>query len=161
MSSSVCTDSNWRRWDQHGTTTNEVHGIRWLLPLAVAATGGKRTDAGAAAHSQTSDHAAIRSNRSIRFLRPTERTPAIQSGQPVAVRFAVKPTSSILTPRVMIDATGEEIDLVTKGRHDPCVGIRTVPAGEAMMVCVLAEQLLLDRGVKGLLGFSSSQPKMN
>lgn len=73
----------------------------------------------------------------------------ISSGQPVVVRFAVKPTSSILTPRETIDATGAEIDLVTKGRHDPCVGIRAVPVGEAMMACVLADHLLLDRGQTG------------
>ncbi len=73
----------------------------------------------------------------------------ISSGQPVVVRFAVKPTSSILTPRATIDATGAEIDLVTKGRHDPCVGIRAVPVGEAMMACVLADHILLDRGQTG------------
>ncbi len=73
----------------------------------------------------------------------------ISSGQPVVVRFAVKPTSSILTPRATIDATGAEIDLVTKGRHDPCVGIRAVPVGEAMMACVLADHVLLDRGQTG------------
>ena len=73
----------------------------------------------------------------------------ISSGQPVVCRFAVKPTSSILTPRRTIDATGEEIDLITKGRHDPCVGIRAVPVGEAMMALVLADHLLLDRGQTG------------
>lgn len=73
----------------------------------------------------------------------------ISSGQPVVVRFAVKPTSSILTPRATIDATGAEIDLVTKGRHDPCVGIRAVPVGEAMMACVLVDHILLDRGQTG------------
>ncbi len=73
----------------------------------------------------------------------------ISSGQPVVCRFAVKPTSSILTPRRTINATGEEIDLITKGRHDPCVGIRAVPVGEAMMALVLADHLLLDRGQTG------------
>jgi chorismate synthase len=80
----------------------------------------------------------------------------ISSGQPVVVRFAVKPTSSILTPRATIDAKGAEIDLVTKGRHDPCVGIRAVPVGEAMMACVLLDHILLDRGqtggVRGVIG---------
>jgi chorismate synthase len=82
----------------------------------------------------------------------------ISSGQPVVVRFAIKPTSSILTPRQTITTVGEEIDLVTKGRHDPCVGIRAVPVGEAMMACVLADHLLLDRGqtggVRGVIGLS-------
>ena len=80
----------------------------------------------------------------------------ISSGQPVVCRFAVKPTSSILTPRRTINTLGEEVDLVTKGRHDPCVGIRAVPVGEAMMALVLADHLLLDRaqtgGVRGLIG---------
>jgi chorismate synthase len=73
----------------------------------------------------------------------------ISSGQPVVVRFAVKPTSSILTPRQTINARGEEVDLITKGRHDPCVGIRAVPVGEAMMACVLLDHWLLDRGQTG------------
>jgi chorismate synthase len=65
------------------------------------------------------------------------------------VRFAVKPTSSILTPRQTVNVRGEEMDLITKGRHDPCVGIRAVPVGEAMMACVLADHLLMDRGQTG------------
>ena len=73
----------------------------------------------------------------------------ISSGQPVVCRFAVKPTSSILTSRRTINTRGEEVDLVTKGRHDPCVGIRAVPVGEAMMALVLADHLLLDRGQTG------------
>ena len=63
----------------------------------------------------------------------------ISSGQPVVVRFAVKPTSSILTPVQTVTKSGENTDIVTKGRHDPCVGIRAVPVGEAMMACVLAD----------------------
>jgi chorismate synthase len=66
----------------------------------------------------------------------------ISTGQPVVVRFAVKPTSSILTPRRSVDRFGKEVEVVTKGRHDPCVGIRAVPVGEAMMACVLADHLL-------------------
>ena len=73
----------------------------------------------------------------------------ISSGQPVIVRFAVKPTSSILTPRQSVNTRGEELDLITKGRHDPCVGIRAVPVGEAMMACVLVDHLLRDRGQTG------------
>jgi chorismate synthase len=63
----------------------------------------------------------------------------ISTGQPVVVRFAVKPTSSILSPRQTVDRSGAETDIMTKGRHDPCVGIRAVPVGEAMMACVLAD----------------------
>ncbi|MDR5653053.1 chorismate synthase [Ruixingdingia sedimenti] len=73
----------------------------------------------------------------------------ISTGQPVVVRFAVKPTSSILTPRRTINVKGEAVDLVTKGRHDPCVGIRAVPVAEAMMACVLLDHLLRDRGQTG------------
>jgi len=73
----------------------------------------------------------------------------ISTGQPIVARFAVKPTSSILAPRKTIDKSGAEIDIVTKGRHDPCVGIRAVPVGEAMMACVLADQALRHRGQVG------------
>jgi len=73
----------------------------------------------------------------------------ISSGQDVVVRFAVKPTSSILTPRRTVDLHGNETEILTKGRHDPCVGIRAVPVGEAMMACVLADHFLRHRGVVG------------
>jgi len=73
----------------------------------------------------------------------------ISTGQDVVVRFAVKPTSSILTPRRSITLSGEATEVITKGRHDPCVGIRAVPVGEAMMACVLLDHLLLDRGQTG------------
>jgi chorismate synthase len=66
----------------------------------------------------------------------------ISTGQDIVVRFAVKPTSSILTPRKTISRDGEETEIITKGRHDPCVGIRAVPVGEAMMACVLADHKL-------------------
>ena len=73
----------------------------------------------------------------------------ISNGDDVVVRFAVKPTSSILTPRATIDKQGRETEIVTKGRHDPCVGIRAVPVGEAMMACVLLDHVLLHRGQVG------------
>ena len=73
----------------------------------------------------------------------------ISTGQEVVVRFAVKPTSSILTPRRTITRSGEPTEIVTKGRHDPCVGIRAVPVGEAMMACVLLDHVLLHRGQVG------------
>jgi chorismate synthase len=73
----------------------------------------------------------------------------ISTGQPIVARFAVKPTSSILSPRRTIDKSGAETEIVTKGRHDPCVGIRAVPVGEAMMACVLADQALRHRGQNG------------
>ena len=73
----------------------------------------------------------------------------ISTGQPVVVRFAVKPTSSILTPRRTVDRYGNETDVSTKGRHDPCVGIRAVPIGEAMVACVIADHYLRQRGQVG------------
>ena len=76
----------------------------------------------------------------------------ISTGQPVVVRFAVKPTSSILSPRQTVTAEGEEVDIRTKGRHDPCVGIRAVPVGEAMMACVLLDHLLRHRAQCGTDG---------
>lgn len=72
------------------------------------------------------------------------------------VRFSVKPTSSITTPRKTINQMGQEIDLITKGRHDPCVGIRAVPVAEAMAACVILDHLLMDRaqtgGLRGKIG---------
>ena len=73
----------------------------------------------------------------------------ISTGQDIVVRFAVKPTSSILSPRRTITKAGAPVEIITKGRHDPCVGIRAVPVGEAMMACVLLDQMLLHRGQVG------------
>ena len=73
----------------------------------------------------------------------------ISTGQDVVVRFAVKPTSSILQPRRTITRSGAAAEIITKGRHDPCVGIRAVPVGEAMMACVILDHLLLHRGQIG------------
>ena len=76
----------------------------------------------------------------------------ISTGQDIVVRFAVKPTSSILMPRRSITIAGEATEVVTRGRHDPCVGIRAVPVGEAMMACVILDHLLLHRGQVGDAG---------
>jgi chorismate synthase len=73
----------------------------------------------------------------------------ISTGQDLIIRFAVKPTSSILTPRNSIKKSGEPIEVITKGRHDPCVGIRAVPVAEAMMACVILDHMLLHRGQIG------------
>jgi chorismate synthase len=73
----------------------------------------------------------------------------ISTGQPVVCRFAVKPTSSILQPQASMTRSGEAVDVSTKGRHDPCVGIRAVPVGEAMVACVLADHILRHRGQNG------------
>jgi chorismate synthase len=73
----------------------------------------------------------------------------ISTGQPIVARFAVKPTSSILIPRKTVDKYGRDTEVATKGRHDPCVGIRAVPIGEAMLACVLADHYLRHRGQVG------------
>ncbi|HYY83454.1 MAG TPA: chorismate synthase, partial [Beijerinckiaceae bacterium] len=73
----------------------------------------------------------------------------ISTGQPLVCRFAVKPTSSILTPRLTVTRYGQPVDIMTKGRHDPCVGIRAVPVGEAMVACVVADHYLRHRGQVG------------
>ena len=73
----------------------------------------------------------------------------ISTGQDIVVRFAVKPTSSILQPMRTVDSDGNEVEIETHGRHDPCVGIRAVPVGEAMMACVLADHLLRYRAIGG------------
>ena len=73
----------------------------------------------------------------------------ISTGQPIVARFAVKPTSSILAPRQTVTRDGEETDIITKGRHDPCVGIRAVPVAEAMVACVLADAFLRHRAQVG------------
>ncbi len=75
----------------------------------------------------------------------------ISTGEPVVARFAIKPTSSILSERKSIDAAGNNVDVRTKGRHDPCVGIRAVPVGEAMLACIIADHYLRDRGQTGRL----------
>jgi chorismate synthase len=73
----------------------------------------------------------------------------ISTGQAIVARFAVKPTSSILTPRQSIDVDGNDVEVRTKGRHDPCVGIRAVPIGEAMVACAIADHYLRHRGQTG------------
>ena len=73
----------------------------------------------------------------------------ISTGQDVVVRMALKPTSSIRLPGRSVDIHGKSVEVVTKGRHDPCVGIRAVPVGEAMMACVLLDHLMLHRAQVG------------
>jgi chorismate synthase len=82
----------------------------------------------------------------------------ISTSQPIVARFAVKPTSSILTPVRGVDRAGAEVDLVTTGRHDPCVGIRAVPVGEAMLACVLADHYLRHRAQNGETGAVARLP---
>ena len=83
----------------------------------------------------------------------------ISSGQPIVARFAVKPTSSILLPVQSVDRHGNEVEVATRGRHDPCVGIRAVPVGEAMLACVLADHLLRHRAQNPTAPSSAKLPR--
>ena len=122
-------------------TINAVKGVEIGAGFAAAALTGEEN---ADEMRRGADGAAVfLSNRAGGVLG------GISTGQDVVARFAVKPTSSILTPRRTIDIDGNETEIVTKGRHDPCVGIRAVPVGEAMMACVLADHLLRGRALHG------------
>ncbi len=119
---------------------NAVKGVEIGDGMAVAALTGRDN---ADEIYMTEDGPAYASNHAGGILG------GISTGQDIVVRFAVKPTSSILSPRKSILMDGSATEVVTKGRHDPCVGIRAVPVGEAMMACVILDHLLLDRGQTG------------
>jgi len=119
---------------------NAVKGVEIGTGFATAALSGEEN----ADEMRSSDEGAVfLSNHAGGVLG------GISSGQDVVVRFAVKPTSSILTPRATVTTDGEDTSVETKGRHDPCVGIRAVPVGEAMMACTLADHMLRHRGQNG------------
>ena len=115
---------------------NAVKGVEIGAGFAVAALSGEANADELRMHDGV---VAFRSNNAGGILG------GISTGQPVLARFAVKPTSSILLPRATVDRTGHDTEISTKGRHDPCVGIRAVPVGEAMLACVLADHLLRHR----------------
>jgi chorismate synthase len=121
-------------------TINAVKGVEIGVGFAAAALSGE----------ENSDEMRMRDGR-VAFLSNNAGgiLGGISTGQDVVVRFAVKPTSSILKPMRTIDAEGNEVEIETHGRHDPCVGIRAVPVGEAMMACVLADHLLRYRAIGG------------
>jgi chorismate synthase len=120
---------------------NAVKGVEIGAGMGVAALTGE----------ENSDEIRIGNDGKPRFLSNNAGgiLGGISTGQSVVVRFAVKPTSSILTPRRTIDRYGNETEIETKGRHDPCVGIRAVPIGEAMVACVIADHYLRQRGQMG------------
>ncbi|MED5323851.1 MAG: chorismate synthase, partial [Pseudomonadota bacterium] len=119
---------------------NAVKGVEIGNGFAAAALSGEEN---ADEMTRDGDNIAFTSNHAGGVLG------GISTGQDIVVRFAVKPTSSILTPRRTVDRSGAETEIVTKGRHDPCVGIRAVPVGEAMMACVLADHKLRHIGQTG------------
>ncbi len=120
---------------------NAVKGVEIGAGMAVAALRGE----------DNADEMRLGNDGTVRFSNNHAGgvLGGISSGQPIVARFAVKPTSSILTPRATIDRFGNETDILTKGRHDPCVGIRAVPVAEAMMAIVLADHFLRHRGQMG------------
>lgn len=112
---------------------------------------GAGFDAASLSGEDNADEMRIDNSGAVRFLSNAAGgvLGGISTGQDVVVRFAVKPTSSILAPRKTVTTGGEETEISTKGRHDPCVGIRAVPVGEAMLACVLADHLLRHRAQCG------------
>jgi len=120
---------------------NAVKGVEIGAGFASAALSGE----------QNADEMRMRKDGTPEFLSNNAGgiLGGISSGQPVVARFAVKPTSSILAPRRTVDAKGRDTEISTKGRHDPCVGIRAVPIGEAMIAIVLADHYLRQRGQTG------------
>lgn len=120
---------------------NAVKGVEIGAGMGVASLRGE----------ENADEMAMNNDGTVRFLSNHAGgiLGGISSGQDVIVRFAVKPTSSILQARRTVTVDGKDTEIVTKGRHDPCVGIRAVPVGEAMMACVLADHMLRHRAQCG------------
>jgi chorismate synthase len=120
---------------------NAVKGVEIGAGMGAAALRGE----------ENADEMAMNNDGTVRFLSNHAGgiLGGISSGQDVIVRFAVKPTSSILQARRTVTVDGKDTEIVTKGRHDPCVGIRAVPVGEAMMACVLADHMLRHRAQCG------------
>ena len=121
-------------------TINAVKGVEIGAGMAAAALSGE----------ENSDEIRIKDGKPV-FLSNNAGgiLGGISTGQEIVVRFAVKPTSSIPKPMRTIDSEGHEVEIETHGRHDPCVGIRAVPVGEAMMAVVLADHLLRYRAIGG------------
>ena len=122
-------------------TINAVKGVEIGAGFATAAMTGE----------QNADEMRAGTDGKPRFLSNNAGgvLGGLSTGQDVVVRFAVKPTSSILRPMRTIDDRGRDTEIVTRGRHDPCVGIRAVPVGEAMMACVIADHMIRHRGQIG------------
>ncbi|MGE5506706.1 MAG: chorismate synthase [Actinomycetota bacterium] len=120
---------------------NAVNGVEIGAGFAAAALSGE----------DNADEMRLGDGGAVRFLSNNAGgiLGGLSTGQDVVVRMAVKPTSSILTPRKSVDANGNEVEVSTKGRHDPCVAIRAVPVAEAMMACTLADHLLRHRAQVG------------
>jgi len=134
----------------YGKLDGELAGAMMSINAAKGVEIGAGFDAAAFSGEQNADEMRA-GNEGIRFLSNNNGGVAggISTGQDVVVRVAIKPTSSILSVTKSVTRDGEEVDVRTKGRHDPCVGIRAVPVAEAMMACVLADAKLRHRGQIG------------
>ncbi len=124
-------------------TINAVKGVEIGLGMDAARTVGEINSDQIRANKNFPNGAEFLSNSAGGVLG------GISTGQDIVVRFSVKPTSSMLKPMKTIDKAGNDTEIITKGRHDPCVGIRAVPVGEAMMACVLADHMLRHRAQIG------------
>jgi len=134
----------------YGKLDGELAGAMMSINAAKGVEIGAGFDAAAFSGEQNADE--MRAGKdAIRFLSNHNGGVAggISTGQDVVVRLAIKPTSSILTPVRSVTRDGQEVEVSTKGRHDPCVGIRAVPVAEAMMACVLTDAKLRHRGQVG------------
>ena len=131
----------------YGKLDADIAGALMSINAVKGVEIGDGFDAASLSGEENADEMRMRQDGSVEFLanHAGGMLGGISTGQPVIARFAVKPTSSILTPRQAVTESGENTDLLTKGRHDPCVGIRAVPVGEAMLACVLADHLLRHR----------------
>ena len=131
----------------YGKLDAEIAGALMGINAVKAVEIGDGFAAAALSGEENADEMRMAPDGTVRFLsnRAGGVLGGISTGQPVVARFAVKPTSSILTPRSAVDRHGREVEVLTKGRHDPCVGLRAVPVGEAMLACVLADHLLRHR----------------
>ncbi|UFN49874.1 chorismate synthase [Roseomonas sp. OT10] len=131
----------------YGKLDADIAGALMSVNAVKAVEIGEGFAAAALSGEENADEMRMEPDGTVRFLSNHAGgiLGGISTGQPVVARFVVKPTSSILSPRRAVDRHGQEVELVTKGRHDPCVGLRAVPVGEAMLACVLADHLLRHR----------------
>ena len=134
----------------YGKLDSDIAGLMMTINAVKGVEIGAGFDAAALSGEENADEMR-RSGNGVEFLSNNNGgvLGGISTGQPIVARMAVKPTSSILTPRKSVNKDGEDVDIRTKGRHDPCVGIRGAPVAEAMVAAVLADHMLRHRGQTG------------
>jgi chorismate synthase len=136
----------------YGKLDQDIAGAMMSINAVKGVEIGAGMDAAALTGEENADEIRVDANGAPRFLSNNAGgiLGGISTGQPIVCRFAVKPTSSMLMPLRTIDRQGRETEISTKGRHDPCVGIRAVPVGEAMLAIVLADHFLRHRAQRGV-----------